>query len=186
MHYAFERGLYGKVRRPLDWLYIVFFAIHFLASILVDGQYFYPRSVVPASLSQIKADYIRDSADPLLPRLGKPDAAWFTAAVVLELVLQCPTFLVGIWCLFRNDRRVYPLLAAYATLGSSSTLFCLVQALHGPASAALTAANRQSLAGAYGPFLAVPSVLMVDMIARSTTIIANTVSNEIDTAHKTK
>jgi hypothetical protein len=37
MRYAFERGLYGKLRRPLDWSYIVFFAIHFLASILVDG-----------------------------------------------------------------------------------------------------------------------------------------------------
>lgn len=151
-----------------------------------SGQYFYRQSLVPTSLSHIKADYIRDSADPLLPRLGKPDAAWFTAAVVLELLVQCPIFLVGILGLVRDDRRVYPLLAAYATLGSSSTLFCLVQALHGPASASLTAANRSSLAGAYGPFLAVPSVLMVDMIVRSTMIIAKELSREADLARKTQ
>lgn len=37
MVYTFEKGLYGRLRRPLDWLYIFFFAVHFLASVLVDG-----------------------------------------------------------------------------------------------------------------------------------------------------
>lgn len=151
---------------------------------------------MPTSLSEVKAGYLKDSNDPLLASLGFPESAWFTAAVILELAIQCPCFIYGSWALYKGEIPVYygwlhhpwlrltslyapcisrrpsdrpsayPLLIAYASLASSSTLFCLVQALCGPTSSTLTSAHRQAIWQAYGPFLLVPTIMLVDMLSR--------------------
>ena len=137
----------------------------------LSGQYFYP-SLIPRALTNVKLQYLSDSNDPLLSKIGSPEVAWFTTAVVIELLVQCPCFLIGAWGLCRNSAKVYPLLIAYASLGTFSTMLCLAQALGGPSTDALTNANRVAIAQAYGPFTAIPVALLVDMAARCNALIS--------------
>lgn len=103
-----------------------------------------------------------------MSRLGSPEVAWFEAAIILELVLQTPVFIHGAHQLIKDNARVYPILAVYGGLASSSTLFSLVQALQAPS---LTQANRAYIVQAYGPFTVIPVIIMVDMVVRCTALI---------------
>lgn len=137
------------------------------AGLLMTGQYFY-QPYVPKAFAEVKMQYLKDSADPLMSRVGSPQVAWFTSALILELVVQTPCFLIGIWGLYKDNVKVYPLLAVYGGLAASSTLFCLVQAL---ADNSLTDANRLYIMQAYGPFTVVPTIVLVDMLIRCTALI---------------
>ena len=92
--------------RPADLGYVSFLLFHLLASLLVDGQSFYPPHLVPASLKQVKADYLRDSKDPLISNAFSPRYAWFTLALVTEMVIQVPSFLLGAIGLIRGESSV--------------------------------------------------------------------------------
>lgn len=70
------------------------------------GQAFYPQSLIPQVLLQVKQDYLKQSNDPVVGKLEKPEMAWFYMAVVLELVWQCPAFVLGIWGLVRGTSRL--------------------------------------------------------------------------------
>lgn len=60
------------------------------------GQLFYPQSWIPEVLVKTKQDYLEQSNDPMVGKLGQPEVAWFWMAVVLEMVWQCPAFVLGI------------------------------------------------------------------------------------------
>lgn len=49
----------------LDGLYIVFSLIHLLASVLIDGQVFYPPHLVPNALKQVVAGENEERMRPL-------------------------------------------------------------------------------------------------------------------------
>jgi hypothetical protein len=85
--------------RPLDILWIAFFALHLSASLLIDSQAFVPRRLVPAPLSRLLQQYLADSRDPLITAALRrdPSYAWFITALALELCVQCPAFAAGIW-----------------------------------------------------------------------------------------
>ncbi len=89
-------------KRPVDAIYIGFFLLHLIASLLVDGQAFYPPTLVPSALKQILADYIKDTNDPLISNVGTPRFAWFTMMVALEMLIQVPAFFVGITGLWKG------------------------------------------------------------------------------------
>ncbi|CAO1635475.1 unnamed protein product [Sympodiomycopsis kandeliae] len=164
-------AFYKNLKRPLDYFYIAFFVLHTFASIFVDGEYFYP-SLVPQAARDVKTQYLKDSNDPLLGNAGSPEVAWFTLALSLELVFQVPVFVIGAWKLYKDDIGVYPLLIAYATLGSFSTACCLAQVLGGHYDATLTSSNRWSIVEAYGPFTVIPGILLIDMIIRTTSLLS--------------
>ncbi|CAO1626314.1 unnamed protein product [Parajaminaea phylloscopi] len=171
-----DHGVY-RHRRKLDWVYIVFMGVHLLASVLVDGQIFYPEWLVPDSLRKVKADYLSQSHDSVVGGLGSPNLAWFYMAVVLELLWQCPAFVAGMWYLFHDDWRVWPLLIGYSSLAFSSTLFVLWHLVAGPEAASLSAANLQFLLQNYVPFLLVPLLMLVDLTVRCTLVLQRAQSN---------
>jgi len=91
--------------RPLDILWIAFFALHLSASLLIDSQAFVPRRLVPAPLSGLLQQYLADSRDPLITAALRrdPSYAWFITALALELCVQCPAFAAGIWGLWKGE-----------------------------------------------------------------------------------
>ncbi|KAE8212032.1 hypothetical protein CF327_g4279 [Tilletia walkeri] len=159
------------LQRPLDLFYVIFLSFHLLASLLVDGQTFYPSSWVPSALVKVKADYLRDSNDPLIANALAPQYVWFWTAMVLEFVVQVPSFALGAWALARDDRRFYPLLIAYSSCASVTTLQCLLTVLLGPERKTLSAENLRTILGSYVPFFLIPTLMLVDFTWRATSII---------------
>ncbi|CAD6885123.1 unnamed protein product [Tilletia laevis] len=159
------------LRRPLDLFYVVFLSFHLLASLLVDGQTFYPSSWVPAALVKVKADYLRDSNDPLIKNALSLKYVWFWTAMVLEFVIQVPAFALGAWALVRDDKRFYPLLIAYSSCAAVTTLQCLLTVLLGSERKALSDDNLRTILGSYVPFFLIPTVMLVDFTYRATSII---------------
>ena len=89
-------------QRPADLCYVVFFGLHLLASLMIDGQAFYPKSMVPKVLQNVLADYIKDSADPLISNVWHPRYAWFSTLLTAEMLIQVPAFAFGILHLLRG------------------------------------------------------------------------------------
>lgn len=91
--------------RPLDCFYFAFFVFHLVNFVCIDGQSFWPTSVVPRALQQVKQDYLRDSGDPFLSAFDKGDAkyAWFAVSVYSSLVFQNPVFVAGVWALWKGE-----------------------------------------------------------------------------------
>lgn len=65
----------------------------------------------------------------------------------------------------------YPLLIAYSTLASITTLQCLFSVLFGPEIKSLTSANLQALLAGYVPFAVIPIIMLIDMIIRTTKLL---------------
>ena len=92
--------------RPLDCFYLAFFAFHILNFVFIDGQSFYPAALIPASLRQVKLDYLRDSGDPFVKAFDRSDPAyvWFAVSVYGSLVFQNPVFVAGVWMLWKGEQ----------------------------------------------------------------------------------
>ncbi|PWN30863.1 hypothetical protein BDZ90DRAFT_229854 [Jaminaea rosea] len=159
-------------RRKADWLYVAFMGVHLLASVLVDGQLFYPQSCIPEVLVKTKQDYLRQSNDPMVGKLGQPEVAWFWMAVVLEMTWQCPAFVLGIVGLVRDDWRVWPLLVGYSSLAFSSTLFVIWQVIAGPDAPSLSSEQLRFLLQNYVPFALMPLMMLIDLTIRCTVALA--------------
>ena len=80
-------------RRPLDALYIVFFVSHLVFSLALDTQALFPKGYFPAALQQTLDYFLTITNDPLFRYGPKP---WFKAFLWLELLFQCPVFVLGI------------------------------------------------------------------------------------------
>ncbi|KAN0061532.1 hypothetical protein ACQY0O_006379 [Thecaphora frezii] len=157
--------------RPLDALYVSYFSIHLLASLLIDAQLSlvpYSQLLYPAPLRSLLRFYLETFHDPFLTALSNCDAAytWFHTLILTEVVFQIPLFVVAIVALKRQDRRVYPLLVAYGTLAASSTLQCIASLVWGHEAATLTKTQLFGLLQNYVPFCLLPTLLCVDMTWR--------------------
>lgn len=91
--------------RPLDLFYVIFFAIHLLASSLIDSQVFLPTRCIPSPLRAVLDNFLLDTNDPLMRSAltGRSDQTWFMAALVAEMVIQLPIFALGIWALIKGE-----------------------------------------------------------------------------------
>lgn len=181
--------------RPADLAYVVFFAMHLVATLLIDGQDLYP-ALVPAFLRRVRSEYIAQSGDPVLPHAFTPAFAWFTSLVWIEVLFQVPVFVLGIWALVRgasnavtpplcpprspqltlacaDDRRFYPLLIIYGTEGCVSTLQCVWMVLFGPARSSLTTQQLGMLLSSYLPFCILPGVLAIDLGLRTAKLLSS-------------
>ncbi|KLO08682.1 hypothetical protein SCHPADRAFT_880215 [Schizopora paradoxa] len=170
--------------RPLDLLYLCFFASHIPATLFFDGQAVYPSSLVPQALKDANAGYLAWTRDPLIGNIAEPESgflgAWFRSFVILELVFQLPTFFVGIRGLWKDSRSIYPLLLIYGASTATATLACIASFLASPTSpsdaelltvanfsiAAPTASQIRVLLGLYMPYLIVPLLMTIDMAQR--------------------
>ncbi|KDN52158.1 hypothetical protein K437DRAFT_254537 [Tilletiaria anomala UBC 951] len=160
--------------RPADLAYVVFLVLHLFASLLIDGQAFYPASLVPQALKSVRSDYLRDSRDPLLGNALHPRYAWFTLCLVAEMVVQVPAFIAGAYGLIRDDARFYPIIIAYASWATLSTAECMVTVLFGDERKQLSHDNLRFLLSSYGPFTIIPAIMLVDFIIRTSSILGST------------
>lgn len=128
-------------KRYVDLIFFVYFAFHLLASALVDIQGLVPSNYVPAVLRDVLQDYLEKSADPLIPSTWLPNYIWFRMSLLSEFVIQVPAFLLGMYALWHDDRRIYPLLVVYGAIASFTTLQCIATVIMGTERASLTDAN---------------------------------------------
>jgi hypothetical protein len=81
-------------RRPLDFIYFIYFVTHIPPALLIDVASIFPEVILPNFLLSINKWYIKNFNDPLYARI------WFKSFLVCELFLQLPFFFyasVGLW-----------------------------------------------------------------------------------------
>lgn len=116
------------IKRPLDLFYFTYFIFNVITFLLIDGQNFYPSSLVPEALKRIVQDYLKDSGDPFVLALRSHDRQyiWFATSMWSSLVFQNPVYLLAIWGLWKDEKRIYPIMASYGMLGVYIQYFFLV------------------------------------------------------------
>ncbi|WFD02333.1 hypothetical protein MOBT1_001015 [Malassezia obtusa] len=62
-------------------------------------------------------------------------------SLLSEFILQVPSFVLGMYALWHDDRRFYPLLAVYGAIASFTTLQCIAMVTLGEENALLTSEN---------------------------------------------
>ncbi|WFD18941.1 hypothetical protein MCAP1_001154 [Malassezia caprae] len=158
-------------KRPVDAFYFAFFALHLLASLCVDIQGLVPAHFVPAVFRNVLADYLAQSADPLLPHAWAPRYAWMRMALLSEFVLQVPAFVLGLYALWTNDKRAYPVLVAYGAIACFTTMQCIAMVTVGEERQQLSSANVRFLLQNYVPFMVIPGLLCIDMVVRTARLL---------------
>lgn len=156
------------LKRPLDLFYFVFLVFNIFTFIFVDGQNFYPSNLIPHFMKQIVQDYLRDSGDPFVQALHKNDLRyiWFATSMQSELYFQVPIFVFGSWFIWKDDKRIYPVLISYGLLASFTTLQCLTSVMYGNDGESLFSNQKSYLLKAYIPFTIIPFLMMCDMTVR--------------------
>ncbi|PWN48013.1 hypothetical protein IE53DRAFT_389821 [Violaceomyces palustris] len=163
----------GLTKRPMDLIYLAFFTVHLAASLCVDLQCMFdrPSDVFPKALTSTLEDYLSTSNDPFLLGAWSPRYSWFTVSLLTEIFFQMPCFCVGIYGLYKDDKRTYPLLIAYGMLATFSAVQCIFTVLHGEERQVLSDSNVSGLLKNYLPFAVIPAILTVDLILRTTKLI---------------
>ena len=90
------------LKRPLDFIYFTFFASHLVFSLSLDTQALFPRQYFPKLLIQGLDWFLTTSNDPMFRNGPQP---WFKAFLWVELLFQCPVFIIGMIGLKRGETR---------------------------------------------------------------------------------
>jgi hypothetical protein len=90
--------------RPLDLIYVVYFATHIPVTLGIDFQVFYPAQYVPKALSDALEFYITTYKDPFM---GSPTPVyWFLSFIFCELIVQLPFFFLACVALVKSKISV--------------------------------------------------------------------------------
>ena len=98
-------------KRPYDWLFLAYFALHLPISILVDLQIIFPRQYFPLFLRTSLDDWVRDADDVLTGT--RP--VFFQAFVWVELFFHIPYFCAAIYAFVRGKNWIRDVSIVYAT-----------------------------------------------------------------------
>lgn len=168
----------GLKERPLDLLYLVFFAIHIPATLFMDLQAIAPPGSFPSFFQVIPSFYLKISGDPLIAGVmglhGVPTQfTWFRTFIVMEGLFQLPIFFLGIYMLKKNSPYVPVLLVLYGSHVTTTVAPVLTTTLATPAAVtnaiekalpfkSLNSAQLLMLMSSYVPFLAIPLLMTID------------------------
>ncbi|KAF1980236.1 hypothetical protein BU23DRAFT_423745, partial [Bimuria novae-zelandiae CBS 107.79] len=143
--------------RKRDLMYLVFFATHIPVMLAFDLTSFYPASVKPTWMNDVRTWYVATYGD----RFFYDAPPWFSTFTLLELLYHLPLSLWAIPALIRNDPRIPLALLVFALETSITTLTCLTEMLSWEE---LTPLQRgaQGLGGMYGAYLAVGDYVYAD------------------------
>ncbi|KAH7031657.1 transmembrane protein 6/97 [Microdochium trichocladiopsis] len=158
----------------LDKVYLVYFAIHIPVMLCVDLVPLYPHSLwVPASaplhfLHDLRAWYLATYADQFFAAPPAVAPAFFTFFTLLELVFHFP---VSVWAVRRLggkqlDGAAELVLLVYGIETVLTTACCMFEAYHWDAALVTSEQRVMLLTALYGSYLAVATLLSVDMYAR--------------------
>ncbi|KAK7206862.1 transmembrane protein 6/97 [Myxozyma melibiosi] len=147
-------------RRPLDFVYLVYFSLHLVLSTLNIGLLFPP--VLRLSVQQFYLiKHVMYTNDPLF----RFRPAWFLSSVLTEAALQIPFFVIAILAFHRNSKFIYIPTLIYAVNACSTTFACMADIAFGYDDT-LPQADRKHLLFVYFHALLVPALMTLDMARR--------------------
>ncbi|GMK59325.1 hypothetical protein CspeluHIS016_0703400 [Cutaneotrichosporon spelunceum] len=154
--------------RTLDRVYFTFLLP---ATLLMDGQVVYPSWMVTGPLEAFKEWYLDFLRDPIMTGVSteNPTTRFMIPFFYLEMFFQLPCFVLGAIGLWKNDKRVWPLLMAYGA-STTTTLLPVLQRLvfDTETSPPLTTFELTGLLSCYIPFLIIPLMMTIDLGFRIT------------------
>ncbi|KAF2733308.1 hypothetical protein EJ04DRAFT_544212 [Polyplosphaeria fusca] len=154
--------------RKKDLIYLVFFLTHLPVMLAFDLTSYYPTSLKPSWMTEIRTWYHLTYGDRFFSAEPPP---WFPLFILLELVLHIPLTLYLISALLHDAPRTPLALLVFGLETSVTTATCLAEMLSW---GELSSAQRgvQGLGGMYGGYLAVGLFMTVDAYARLDQILA--------------
>lgn len=87
--------------RPLDLIYLIYFATHIPVTLGIDFQVFYPSHWVPKVLSEALEFYVDTFKDPFMG--SSTPTYWFLTFICCELVVQLPFFFIACIALVKGN-----------------------------------------------------------------------------------
>ncbi|EKM58220.1 uncharacterized protein PHACADRAFT_116964 [Phanerochaete carnosa HHB-10118-sp] len=168
------------IQRPLDLLYVCFFICHIPATVLLGIQALYTAPWLPDLITSLPNIYVETYQDPLvggaMGLLGSSsNYIWFYPFQLLEIFFQLPIFILGIWGLLKDSKKVYIPLLAYGASTATAVLPCVVVLFSTPVTTAetlaekvvsVTAEQKLILLASYIPFVLIPFAMTIDMALR--------------------
>ncbi|KAF2264082.1 hypothetical protein CC78DRAFT_580826 [Lojkania enalia] len=114
------------LKRKRDLVYLLFFVVHVVVMLAFDLTSYYPPSLKPAWMTEIRTWYHAKYGD----RFFDPGASvppFFPLYTLLELTLHLPLSLWLIPALLRNDPRLPLAMLVFGLETAMSTVTCLVE-----------------------------------------------------------
>ncbi|OCF54450.1 hypothetical protein L486_07998 [Kwoniella mangroviensis CBS 10435] len=152
--------------RGLDKLWFWFCALHIPITLLLDLQTIYPKHWLANTPLPVLFEYsISLARDPILGGAlsGSKEFNWLRYFLYLEGGFQLPCFAIGAWGLWKNDKRVYPLLLAYGASTATTLIPCLGAIFTASPTPPFTKREITTLLSEYIPFLLIPLGMAIDM-----------------------
>ncbi|WVQ93314.1 hypothetical protein IAU59_000382 [Kwoniella sp. CBS 9459] len=149
--------------RGLDKLWFAFLAP---ITLLLDMQTLYPAAWLEGTALQRFFHWsISLARDPILggAMSDSREFAWLRLFLYLEGGFQLPCFAIGAWGLWKNDKRVYPLILAYGASTATTLIPCLGALLTATPKPPFTSQEYLTLLSEYIPFLLFPLGMAIDM-----------------------
>jgi len=176
-------------QRPLDLVFVIFFVTHVPTTLFVDCQCILPAEYFPKACHDLLQFHLDNFKDPLMGTCP----AWLRSIIWCELLLQVPFFLAATYafvCSKNWIRLVSPLLhmplapfpcaltrtslsvsppsrkpALMYGIHTATTLVPILGSLWLNSDAKLSDVERLTLTGIYLPYLVMPLLLALKMLA---------------------
>ncbi|RSH95337.1 hypothetical protein EHS25_000424 [Saitozyma podzolica] len=152
--------------RRLEQVWFWFFVIHIPITLTLDIQSLYPPSLLAGTpFPAFMRWYINFSRDPILlgAMSSNPAWDWLKCFLKMEAFVQLPSFFIGAYGLYKNDKRVYPLILAYGASTATTLVPTLNALLTDKSTPPLSTMELANLLGSYIPFLLFPLGMALDM-----------------------
>jgi len=148
----------------MDQIYCTLFLIHIPISFLTSYGQLWPKHWL-ASTVQFHFDISRD---PLTygAMFGGPEWDWYRTLLWAELLCKPAVHVLGIWGLWNDDKRIYPVLLGWST-ANLAVMVPIMNALYTtPTIPPLNKGEFTYLLSCYGPWVFFPVLIAVDMGGR--------------------
>ncbi|CAH7665820.1 transmembrane protein 6/97 [Phakopsora pachyrhizi] len=157
----------------VDRLYIAFFLIHTIATLVIDIQSLLPAVLVFKPFKSLLDCYMRMTNDPLIigAYTKDPNFLWFRFFLWHELIFLLPCFIFGTIGLMKDNHRIYPLLLGYGAAATTTTTTCVVIIAWGMNIYNLNMFQFFVLIASYVPFMLIPFCIMLDMYFRLQSLV---------------
>jgi len=160
-------GVLPLVRRPMDLLFVVFFVTHIPTSLLVDGQCALPSEYFPQKATELLAFHLETFKDPLMGTCP----GWLQLIIWCELLLQVPFFFAATYAFVRGSKWIRIPAIVYGTHTSTTLMpilgaFWLSNGQKEYPGYNLSFEDKAKLTLLYIPYLIMPFLLVVKMVAR--------------------
>ncbi|GIL60429.1 hypothetical protein Vafri_15020, partial [Volvox africanus] len=150
-------GTMGLLTRILDGIFLAYFILHIPTTILVDSQSIVPSKYYPSWAKELLQWHIKTNGDHLV----STNPLWFVSLVLCECFLQLPFFFIAAFAFIKRRNWIRIPSIVYGVHVATTMVPILVDILFSPSAGP----KRATLALIYLPYLIVPLLLVVRMLA---------------------